>query len=73
MFRQIMTEDMLSCTFDGISADIIGEYSEAMGISLTVFDNNVSCAADIVILLVFGVLFLVFGALVTEHSRKTDR
>lgn len=73
MFRQIMTEDMLSRTFDGISADIIGEYSEAMGITLTVFDNNVSCAADIVILLVFGGLFLVFGALVTEHSRKTDR
>ena len=49
------------------------EYSKVMGISLEVFDKDVSIAAGVLIVLGAGVLFLALGALVTKYARRTDR
>ena len=73
MFRQIMTADIMEKTFEGAPAEMAAEYSKVMGISLEVFDKDVSIAAGVLIVLGAGVLFLALGALVTKYARRTDR
>ena len=73
MFRQIMTADIMEKTFEGAPAEMAAEYSKVMGISLEVFDKDVSIAAGVLIVLGAGVLSLALGALATKYARRTDR
>ena len=73
MFRQIMTADIMEKTFEGAPKEMAAEYSKAMGISLEVFDKDVSISAGVLIVLGAGVLFLALGALATKYARRTDR
>lgn len=73
MFRLVMTEDIMAKTFEGVPAEAISEYSEAMGISLNAFGFDVSALGSVIILAVCGVVFLAVGAAVTAKVKKTDR
>lgn len=72
-FRDIMTEDIAAVMFEGVPADFISEYKQAMGIELLVGDNAVSSGMCAVILAVCGIVFLAAGAAVTSRSRHSDR
>lgn len=73
LFRSIMTADAESLTFDGAPAEMVSEYRLALGTDLELFDRQISDAAALAVLLVCGAVFMVIGAAVTKHSRKTDR
>ncbi len=73
MFRQIMTEDILQKTFDGTSDALISEYSSEMGITLDLFDSQISAGNCVSIVLASGIVFLLIGAVVTSLSKRTDR
>lgn len=73
MFRKIMTEQILDITLDGAPQEMYDGYAEAMGITLTVFDHEVSPAMCVSVLILCGAVFLVLGALYTEFGRKKDR
>ena len=72
-FRDIMTEDIAAVMVEGVPADFISEYKQAMGIELLVGDNAVSSGMCAVILAVCGIVFLAAGAAVTSRSRHSDR
>lgn len=55
MFREIMTKDILKKTFEDIPEDIILEYSQAMGITLTLNDKDISLTQSCFILLSAGI------------------
>ena len=73
MFRKVMTETVLTETFDGIPAEVVNEYRLVMGIDLEIGSKAVSLAQAWWILLACGIIFLMSATLVLWKSRKTDR
>ncbi|MDE6888574.1 MAG: ABC transporter permease [Eubacterium sp.] len=70
MFRQVMTEQIMEKTFDGIPEEAEKAYREVMGIDLFVFDQKVSVGMSFAVLLIFGVIFLMIGAACVKYGRK---
>lgn len=73
MFRNVMTNDIVDTTFEGIPEDVIQEYRKVMGIRLSVGGHGLEMMEELLILLVCGILFLIIGVWVLTHSKKTDR
>ncbi len=69
LFRQIMTEEMIGKVFRGADAEIVSAYKNEMGITIDLFNENVSAAACLGILIICGMLFLIAGTIFT--NRKT--
>lgn len=70
MFRQILCKDITDKIFNNVQSDIVEIYKETMGITIHVFDKNISPILCTFILMVLGVLFLLVGIAVTEKARK---
>lgn len=73
MFRDIMTLDILNKTFDGVPKEFIQEYREAMGIDLVVGKKQVFVHEELVLLLIFGAVFLMIGMFILKKEKKQDR
>lgn len=73
MFRGIMMQPMLEKTFDGAPEEMLTGYREAMGIDFTAFDRDISVMHCVYVVLGFGVVFMLTGALVTKYIEKRDR
>ena len=73
MFRKVMTKSVLESTFEGVPADIVEEYSEIMGIQLTVADYTLKLRDEWIILFACGIIFLVLGMYILKYEKKTDR
>lgn len=73
MFRKIMTEDALAKTFENAPDEMASKYSDIMGVNLNAFGQDISAFTSVIILAVFGVVFLLLGVLITSKSRKSDR
>lgn len=73
MFRDVMTLDILNKTFDGVPEDLIQEYREAMGIDLTVGKRRVFVYEELILLLIFGAVFLMIGMILLKKEKKQDR
>lgn len=69
MFRQIMTQGISNKIFNGVRAEMVDEYKNTMGITIEVFDKNISPLNCSLILIAFGLVFLIIGAALT--NRKT--
>lgn len=73
MFRNIMTQNILEDTFQNIPENVISEYSEVMGIQLTVFDHTLTVMNEWILLLFCGIIFLVIGTVLLKYGKKYDR
>lgn len=73
MFRTVMTEDILTKTFQGLPDEVIAEYCDVMGISLKFFGKEIGTPEEWLILLLCGIIFLITGVAFLKYSRKTDR
>ena len=73
MLREIMPADILAKKFTDIPTEFVTEYKEVMGIRLLVSDNAMSTTQEMILLFVFGILFLLVGICVLKYSKKTDR
>lgn len=71
MFRQIICEDALNTLFYGVPGEITEAYKETMGITISLFDKNISSAVCMAILAAFGIVFIIAGILKTKYLRKT--
>lgn len=73
MFREVMTADILKQTFENVPAEMTDIYKDAMGITLTAFDKEVTIPMCLAILIVCGMVFLGAGVAASALSKKTDR
>ena len=73
MFRNIMTLDILNKTFDGVPKELIQEYREAMGIDLIVGKKQIFVHEELILLLIFGTVFLMIGMFILKKEKKQDR
>lgn len=73
MFREVMTEPVLDVAFADIPGQAVDTYCEAMGIGLFVFGNKVTAGMSLVLLLIFGIIFLMIGVCVVKFAKRTDR
>lgn len=73
MFRNVMTKDMLNTVFENAPEEMAETYREMMGIDLTVFDKKAGIQADLFLLLIFGIMFLMIAAGLIKYRKKTDR
>lgn len=73
MFRKVMTSTILECTFQGVPKEVVEEYSEIMGIQLTIADYTLKFRDEWIILFVCGIIFLTIGMCMLKYEKKTDR
>ncbi len=73
MFRKVMTGSIMKDTFKGVPAEVVEEYSEIMGIQLTIADYTLKLRDEWIILFVCGIIFLVIGLCMLKYEKKTDR
>jgi hypothetical protein len=73
LFRSEMTAVALDAAFDGIPAEVVTEFSQVMGIELTMGDAVLTVPQELAILLVCGAVFLLCGAAAVRFSKKADR
>lgn len=73
MFRKVMTNSIMEKTFKGLPEMVIEEYSEAMGIHLTVFEYTLKLRDEWIILFVCAIIFLIIGLCMLKYEKKTDR
>lgn len=71
--REVMLEDILVQTFEGIPSEVTQTVSDTMGISLTLFDNTLSIGTELFIVFTFGVAFLLLSIYVLKHHKLSDR
>ncbi len=70
MFRQIICKDALDTLFYNVPVEMTDIYKETMGITISLFDKNISSAVCMAILAAFGIAFIIAGILITKHLRK---
>lgn len=70
MFRNIICEDTMDVLFGNVPEEVADIYSETMGISINLFEQNVSPLVCCAILVVSGVVCLGLGMLVLNYKRK---
>ncbi len=70
MFRNVICEDMMGVLFVDVPEEIANIYGETMGISINLFDWNISPLICCVFLLVSGFVCLGLGMLVINYRRK---
>lgn len=73
MFRDTMTNDILQKTFDRAPKELMQEYRKAMGIDLEVCSRQVQVHEELLLLLIFGVVFLMIGMVILQKGKKQDR
>ena len=73
MFRDVMVDDVLRKTFDGAPEEFVREYRETMGIDLVVGKRQVLVHEEVVLLLIFGAVFLMMGMFILKREKKQDR
>ncbi len=73
MFREIMTKSILDSTFEGVPVEVIDEYCEIMGIQLRVADYTLTLRDEWLILLAYGIIFLIIGMCMLKYEKKMDR
>lgn len=73
LFRSIMTETILAKTFEGAPQSMVEEYTQAMGIRLTVWDYTLHPGDEWLILSVCGIIFLMLGMYMLRYGKRADR
>ncbi len=73
MFRQIMTKDVAHRTFQNAPQEAEDTWLSIMGVDLSVLDHAVSIKICLLLLLIFGAIFLMIGTVVLRYKKKTDR
>ena len=73
MFRDVMTKNILQDTFDGTPAELVREYREVMGIDLVVGGRQASVHEEMILLLIFGLVFLIIGMFIVKREKRRDR
>lgn len=73
MFRSVLTHEICEKTFDGVPAEIVDEYMEAMGVTVTFDGNVIDRNLQLAILGICGIIFIAAAALITSRRYKSDR
>lgn len=73
MFRSVMTDSITNVTFADAPAVMTEEFRKAMGIDLKAFGGMASPAVCTAIVMGFGVLFTIAGAVASKCIKKKDR
>ena len=72
-FRKVMTETLIDTMFSDTPKEVADTYREMMGISLFVFEKEVTTGMSLALLLTFGVVFLMIGVCAVTYGKRTDR
>ncbi len=72
-FRSVMLGGIEDAFFTGLPSEIRSETDLAMGTSLKFFQNELSQASKIGILVMVGVVFMVLCSIVLTYSKRKDR
>lgn len=73
LFRSEMTAAILQDTFTGIPGEVSAEFSQIMGIELTVGGTTLTAGQELAVLLICGAVFLTCGAAVVRFGKRSDR
>ena len=66
----VICKDALDTLFYNVPVEMTDIYKETMGITISLFDKNISSAVCMAILAAFGIAFIIAGILITKHLRK---
>ncbi|GFI04064.1 hypothetical protein IMSAGC005_02908 [Lachnospiraceae bacterium] len=73
MFRSVMSGSIIETTFAGLPDEVRAGYCEAMGIDLDLLGRNLNVRDEGILILLFGMVFLVIGTGVLKYGKKADR
>lgn len=73
MFRSVMSKGIIDTIFTGLPDEVAVEYRAVMGIDLELFGREISVAEEGILILIFGVVFLVIGTGMLKYGKKSDR
>lgn len=73
LMRKVCCEAALDTTFDGMPAEFITEYNEAMGITVSMQGKDVSDGMQVVFLVVWGLVALAVSVWLVKRKNVTDR
>lgn len=73
MFRKIICCDSVNTAFKGISAEIVAEFKEDMGITVTIGDKICSGYFQLAFLVVCGIIFLTVSSILMKRRNLSDR
>ncbi|MBD5462751.1 MAG: ABC transporter permease [Lachnospiraceae bacterium] len=73
MFRSVMAKGIIDTTFADLPDEVTAGYRAVMGIDLELFGREVSVMEEGILILIFGVVFLVIGTGMLKYGKKTDR
>ncbi|WP_408071682.1 ABC transporter permease [Butyrivibrio sp. JL13D10] len=72
-FRSVMLKDVEDVFFTGLPSEARSTTDLAMGTKLTLFENELSQPAEIGILVMVGLVFMVLCSVVLTYSKRKDR
>ncbi len=70
MFRSVICEDIFNVLFQDVPNEISAIYKETMGISINLFEHNISPSVCCVIAITSGCVCLTLGMLILKMRRK---
>lgn len=73
ILRSIFTENITLETFKGIPDDIISEYKEVMGVTISLGDKILNPQVQVAIILLCGIIILALSAVVMKKKSISDR
>lgn len=73
MFRSVMSKGIIDTTFADLPDEVTAGYRAVLGIDLELFGREVSVLEEGILILIFGVVFLVIGTGMLKYGKRTDR
>ncbi len=73
LIRKVCCEAAMETTFQGLPAEFSEVFQEEMGITVTIGENTVGSAAQLLFLLGFGLIALAVIAVLTKKRKAADR
>lgn len=73
MFRSVMSRGIIETTFADLPDEVRSGYCEEMGIHLDLWGRSLNAMEEGILILLFGIAFLVIGTGILKYGKKTDR
>lgn len=73
MFRSVMSRGIIETTFADLPDEVRLGYCEEMGIHLNLWGRSLNAMEEGILILLFGIAFVVIGTGLLKYGKKTDR
>lgn len=72
-FRSIMMQDIMEKTFDGLPSELAEEVTKQFGVSISAFNHSFSAIEDMLLVGLFGIIFMTVSIVILKKSKLNDR